>query len=198
MKILVATKNRGKIGEFAEMMRDFGIEWLGLEDVGVTKDVEETGQTFYENAVLKGTTYAQESGCYVLADDSGLVVDALDGAPGVYTARYGGPHLTAVERYTLLLKNMQGIPAPQRTARFCCVIVLAGPNGRLLASTEGVCEGRIAEVAVGKSGFGYDPVFYIPALGQTMAQLSAAEKHQISHRGQALRKIVPYIRGVLT
>lgn len=195
-KLLVATHNKGKIGELADMMRDLAIEWLTLDDAGVTFEVEETGRTFYENAVLKATAYAAATGLLTLADDSGLEVDALGGQPGVYTARYGGPGLTSVERYTLLLQNMAGVPWPERAARFKCAVVLANGQG-LVGEAEGVCEGLIGWVPAGTGGFGYDPIFYLPNHQQTMAQLPAATKHQISHRGRAIAAIAPLLKQQL-
>jgi XTP/dITP diphosphohydrolase len=196
-KLLVATHNQGKVREFAEMLADLQIEWLSLDNAGVGLDVAETGRTFRENAILKAQAYAGETGLLTLADDSGLEVDALGGEPGIYTARYGGAGLTHEARYQLLLRNMADVPPPERTARFRCVIALAGPDGALLGVSDGVCEGLIGETAVGDYGFGYDPVFYLPERGLTMAQLDSAEKHQISHRGQALRAIEPLLREVL-
>ncbi|MCA9916426.1 MAG: XTP/dITP diphosphatase [Anaerolineales bacterium] len=196
-KLLVATHNKGKVKEFAEMLADLDIEWLSLDDVGVTEDVAETGSTFRENSVLKARAYAAETGLLTLADDSGLEVDALDGAPGVYTARYGGAGLTAVQRYQKLLDAIQQVPDPQRTARFRCVIVLANAAGAILGESEGVCEGQIAHAPAGDGGFGYDPVFFLPQFGQTMAQLTPAEKHKISHRGRAVQAIVPRLRELL-
>lgn len=196
-KLLVATHNRGKVKEFAEMLADLEIEWLSLDDVGVTEDVEETGSTFRENSVLKARAYAAATGLLTLADDSGLEVDALNGAPGVYTARYGGVGLTAVQRYHKLLEAIQHVPEPQRTARFRCVIVVANPHGDILGESEGVCEGQIAIAPAGDGGFGYDPVFYLSQFGQTMAQLTPGEKHKISHRGQAVQAIVPRLRRLL-
>lgn len=196
-KLLVATHNQGKLQNFADMLQDLAIEWLSLDDVGVTQDVEETGRTFRENSVLKARAYAAETGLLTLADDSGLEVDALGGAPGVYTARYGGEGLTAVQRYQKLLNDMKTVPEPQRTARFRCVIVLAAPDGTILGESEGVCEGQIAQVPAGDNGFGYDPVFYLPQFNKTMAQLPAAQKHQISHRGRAVQAILPRLRELL-
>ncbi len=180
--------------EFAEMLADLEIEWLSLADVDVTMDVEETGATFYENALLKATAYAAETGLLTLADDSGLEVDALDGAPGVYTARYGGEALSHKERYLFLLQNMVGVE--ERNGRFRCSIILASPTGKLLGSSEGICEGTIALEPAGAGGFGYDPIFYLPEWDKTMAQMGAA-KHQISHRGQALKEIEPRLRELL-
>ena len=196
-KLLVATHNQGKVKEFSEMLADLDVAWLGLRDVGVVDDVEETGQTFRENAILKARFYAQVTGLLTLADDSGLEVDALGGRPGVYTARYGGKGLSHEARYRLLLRNMQTIAATERTARFRAVIVLVQPDGTIVGEAEGVCEGAIATEPAGEGGFGYDPVFYLPEWQMTMAQVGSAVKHQISHRGRALQKIEPLLRTLL-
>lgn len=196
-KLLVATHNKGKVTEFSEMMQDMAIAWLGLDDVGVTEDVPETGDTFRENAVLKAAAYAQMTGLLTLADDSGLEIDALAGAPGVYSARYGGAGLTHAERYQLVLQQLTAVPEAARTARFRCVIVVADGHGRILAEAEGVCEGVIAQAPAGSGGFGYDPIFFLPDQGQTMAQLSSTEKHQVSHRGRAMRQLEPLLRQIL-
>ncbi|NJN55677.1 MAG: RdgB/HAM1 family non-canonical purine NTP pyrophosphatase [Anaerolineae bacterium] len=197
-KLLVATHNKGKISEFAEMMQDMAVDWLGLADVGVVEDVPETGHTFRDNAVLKATAYAQMAGCLTLADDSGLEVDALHGAPGVYSARYGGAGLSSEGRIALVLQQLALVPEVARKARFRCVIVVADANGRILAEADGVCEGLITSAPVGSGGFGYDPIFRVSELGKTMAQLSSAEKHQMSHRGRAMRKLEPFLRQILT
>ena len=196
-KLLVATHNQGKVAEFAAMLADLAIEWLSLDEVGIEHDVEETGSTFRENAVLKAQAYARITGLLTLADDSGLQVDALNGEPGIYTARYGGAGLNHEGRYQLLLKNMQDVVWPQRTARFRAAIALAAPDGTLLGTEEGVCEGMIALEPAGDGGFGYDPVFYLPDRGETMAQAGSAVKHTISHRGQAMKAIEPLLRRVL-
>lgn len=196
-KLLVATHNQGKVREFAEMLADMQIEFLSLDDAGITMDVEETGATFRENALLKANAYAKETGLLTLADDSGLEVDALDGAPGIYTARYGGADLTHKERYSYLLKNLTAVSPENRSARFRCVIVLVAPNGTLLGESEGICEGMIAQEPAGDGGFGYDPVFYLPERQKTMAQLPSSTKHQISHRGQAVKQIEPLLREIL-
>lgn len=197
-KLVVATHNKGKVKEFAEMMQDMNIAWLGLDDVGVTEDVPETGETFRENAVMKAVAYARTIGLLTLADDSGLEIDALGGAPGVFSARYGGAALSHAQRYQLVLQQLADVPAPARTARFRCVIVVADGYGRILAEAEGVCEGLIAQSPAGSGGFGYDPVFFLPELGKTMAQLSSAEKHQVSHRGRAMRQLEPLLRRILS
>jgi XTP/dITP diphosphohydrolase len=197
MKLLVATHNRGKLAEFNDLLGDLEVEWLTLDDVGITEDVEETGVTFLENAILKAQAYAAEAKLFTLGDDSGLSVDALNGEPGVYTARYGGPGLTIPQRYQLVLDKLRDVPWEQRTAHFTCALALAGPDGALIGTVEGRCDGLIAWEPAGDRGFGYDPIFYFPERGQTYAQLSAAEKHQISHRGRALRAIQPLLYRVL-
>lgn len=195
--LLVATHNPGKVHEYADMLPGMDITWLSLNEVGITTDVDETGHTFRDNAILKATAYARESGLLTLADDSGLEVDALGGRPGVLTARYGGPSLTHQQRYQRLLAELADVVPEQRTARFRCVIALAAPDGTLLETAAGVCEGAIALRPAGAGGFGYDPVFLLPERGLTMAQLSAEEKHRISHRGEALRAIAPAVRTAL-
>jgi len=188
--ILVATHNQGKVRELARLLADLPFEWRSLADMGITTAVAETGHSFRENATLKATQYAAAAGCLTLADDSGLEVDALNGRPGVHTADYGGEGLTAVARYQLLLDNLRQVPWEQRTARFRCVMVLANPVGERLATAEGVCEGMIALTPAGAGGFGYDPVFYLPAYNGTMAELPPEEKNKISHRGRAVRALL--------
>ena len=197
-KLLVATHNQGKVAEFADMLKDKQIEWLSLDDVGVVEDVVETGQTFRANSVLKAQTYAARTGLLTLADDSGLEVDALDGAPGVYTARYGGEGLTAVQRYQKLLDTLKHLPDSERGARFRCVVVVAAPDGTILGESEGVCPGIIAQEPMGAGGFGYDPIFFLPQFDKTMAQLTPSQKHEVSHRGQAVRAIIPLLRHLLS
>lgn len=190
MSLLIATHNPGKVREIVALWQRQGVTCLTLADLDLTRDVEETGDTFQANAILKATTYAQLSGRLTLADDSGLEVDALDGAPGVYTKRFGGSDLSQPERNALLLEKLAAVPPGQRGARFRCVAALAAPDGRLLALTEGRCAGEIALAPAGESGFGYDPIFYLPEHGCTMAELDPAQKEAISHRGQALRAMV--------
>lgn len=197
-KLLVATHNAGKVAEYSAMLAALEVEWVGLEDAGISFDVEETGDTFLANAILKAKAYASLSGLLTLAEDSGLEVDALDGAPGIYTARYGGPELSHTQRFMYLLDNMVGVADMHRTARFRCVIALVGPDGEFYGTSSGVCEGVISFEPLGDGGFGYDPVFYLPELGMTMAQLAAEEKHAISHRGRALKVIEPFLYKVLT
>ena len=196
-RLLVDTHNKGKVREYADILGDMGVAWLTLDEAGVASDVAETEDTFRGNAVLKATAYAQQTGLLTLADDSGLEVDALDGRPGVLSARYGGPGLSAVDRYQRLLGELRDVPAEKRTARFHCVAALAAPDGALLATADGVCEGVIALGPSGDGGFGYDPVFFLPQYGQTMAQLDAGETNRISHRGRASAALAPALRRAL-
>lgn len=187
--LLVATTNPGKLKEYQEMFADLGVTWKSLADVGLDgHEVAETGETFRDNALLKAVAYAHQSGLPTLADDSGLVVDALHGAPGVYSARYAP---TAPERNTKLLSALEGVPPEQRSARFVCVIACVFPHGVTILS-EGNLEGQIGFAPRGSNGFGYDPVVVL-ADGRTVAELPPAEKNQISHRGQALIKLRPLL-----
>lgn len=195
-RILVATHNSGKVAELADMLQGLSVEWISLNQAGVKTDVAETGQSFAENAIIKAKAYATLTGLLTLADDSGLEVDALDGRPGVHTARYGGPDLTPQQRYRKLLAELEGIDWPGRSARFRCVVALARPE-ELIGTASGTCEGIIAYEPAGEGGFGYDPVFFLPDFGLTMAQLSPAEKHQISHRGRAVAAITPLLEATL-
>ncbi len=196
-ELLIATHNQGKVAELVDILSDPQLKLLSLADIGLKLEVPEIGDTFAENAILKAEAFARESGLLTLADDSGLEVDALNGRPGVLTARYGGPGLTAEQRYNRLLAEMKDVPAGSRSARFCCVVALAG-EGTLLGTAMGVCEGHIAFAPAGDEGFGYDPIFYLPERGQTMAQLPVAEKHLLSHRGRAVRAILPLLHTCLS
>lgn len=184
MKLLIATRNRGKKREYARLLQGLEVELIALDDLGVTKTIKEDGASYTENALLKARGYAAATGLLTLADDSGLEVDALDGAPGVLTARYAGEGATDEQRYSLLLEQLKDVPPEHRTARFRCVIALAWPDGRV-EITEGVCEGRITREPRGEHGFGYDPVFYVPEYGCTMAELPPEIKNRISHRARA-------------
>lgn len=191
--LLVATRNKGKVDELASLIGDLVIEWLSLDDLEIDLRVDESGDTFRENAIIKALAYSKESGMLTLADDSGLEVDALNGRPGVRTARYGGDSLSPRQRYELLLRELRDVPGERRSARFRCVVALARPDG-LAGIASGTCEGLIAKEPEGAGGFGYDPVFYLPDQGMTMAQLSAADKHRISHRGKAIAGIAQLLR----
>ncbi|MEA3345820.1 MAG: XTP/dITP diphosphatase [Chloroflexota bacterium] len=184
MKLLIATRNRGKLREYEALLAGLELQLVDLTEMGISLEVEETGETFEENAVLKARAYAQASGLLTLADDSGLEVDALGGEPGVRTARYGGRGASDEDRYRLLLRRLEGVPKGERGARFRCVIAIATPDGEL-HTAEGVCEGCIAFQPRGSHGFGYDPVFFVPEYGCTMAQLPPEVKNRISHRARA-------------
>ncbi len=197
-QLLVATGNPGKVKEFADLLTDLNVEWLGQKDTGFDMDVDETGSTFEENAILKATQWAKLTGHMTLADDSGLEVDALNGEPGLYTARYGSPNMTHEERYLFLLSNLESIPEPERTAQFRCVIAVADGNGDVVQTAEGICPGRIALAPRGSHGFGYDPVFIPDGKGgKTMAELLPAEKHPISHRGLAIANLEPFLKQLV-
>jgi XTP/dITP diphosphohydrolase len=184
MRLLIATNNVGKVHEYAELLAGSGFDLCRLAEVGLDNEVEETGETFTENACLKAHAYGQSSGLLTLADDSGLEVDTLGGAPGVYSARYAGPGASDVDRIRKLLAVLDGVPWEKRKADFLCVIALAWPDGRL-ETFEGRCDGVIAFEPKGTNGFGFDPVFYMPEHHCTMAELPMDVKNRISHRGCA-------------
>lgn len=182
--LLLATTNRHKLEEYRAIFSDLPLKLLSLRDVHLDLDVEETGQTFAENAELKARAYAQAAGMLCLADDSGLEIDALGGAPGVLSARFAGKETSYAERFRLILAQLQGLPEERRTARFRCAIALAEPSGYSRV-VEGVIEGVIADRPRGEHGFGYDPIFLVPELRKTMAELTPEQKKRISHRGRA-------------
>jgi XTP/dITP diphosphohydrolase len=194
--ILVATSNNHKLGEYTALLNLPALQLVSLRDLGIVADAPEDGDTFTANALQKAHYYAKKSGMPTLADDSGIVVDALGGAPGVYSARYGTPELDDSGRRRLLLTNVNALGEVDRSARFVCVIAVVTPDGRELLS-EGVCEGQIATTEAGEGGFGYDPIFWLPAHGCTIAQLSADQKNALSHRGKAVRGIAPRIQGAM-
>jgi XTP/dITP diphosphohydrolase len=183
-RLLIGTTSAHKLGELRQIFGSLPVQLVTLRDIGLDLDPEETGTTFEENARIKAVAFAQASGLPALADDSGLEVDALNGAPGVYSKRYAGPDATDADRIALLLRNLGGVPDDQRTARFRCVMVLATPKEEV-GTVQGTCEGRIVHAPQGSNGFGYDPVFLFPERGLTMAELSADEKNAVSHRGRA-------------
>lgn len=182
-KFVLATHNPGKLKEMAGILSRFGVEVVSPKDLRLTVDVEETGATFAENAMLKAKAICKAAGLPAIADDSGLCVDALNGGPGVYSARYGGEGLDDKGRYMLLLSSMRG--QPTRAAHFACAIACAFPDGETLTA-EGRCDGTIAFAPMGEGGFGYDPVFFVPEKAKTFGQLTDEEKNGISHRGKAL------------
>ena len=182
-KFVLATHNSGKLKEMSSILGKLGVQVVMPAELGITVDVEETGTTFVENARLKAQAICQQAGLPAIADDSGLCVDALNGGPGVYSARYGGEELDDRGRYLLLLSSMRG--AATRAAHFSCAIVCAFPNGDELQA-EGRVDGTIAFAPMGEGGFGYDPVFFYPEKAKTFGQLSEEEKSVVSHRGRAL------------
>lgn len=187
MDFLIATHNMGKRDELQRILKPMGIRVLVAEEAGVTlRDAEETGTTFEENAMIKAVSAAEDSGMPCIADDSGLVVDALDGRPGIYTARYGGEEMPYPEKIKKLVEEMQDVPDEKRTARFVSCIACVFPDGRKL-TVRGECEGKIGYEPYGKGGFGFDPIFYCGE--ESFASLSPEAKDAISHRGNALRRL---------
>ena len=185
MKLVLASKNQHKLLEMEHILRDLGLEVVLESQVGVDVDVEETGTTFLENAALKARAVMEASGMAAIADDSGLMVDALDGAPGVYSARYGNLDSDQA-RTSYLLENLKDVPAGKRGAQFVSAIVCILPDGREVHA-QGTCQGEILFAPRGENGFGYDPVFYSPELKKTFSEATEEEKSTVSHRGQALR-----------
>lgn len=186
--IVVGTHNRGKVAEIAAALAALPVEIIDMDGFPDVPEAEETGDTFAANAVLKATHYALHTGRPCLADDSGLEVDALNGAPGVYSARYAGPGGGDAACNAKLLDELAGVPADRRTARFRCVLAYVDPDGTLLTA-EGTCEGLILDGPRGTGGFGYDPLFLYPGAGKTLAEMTLAEKNAVSHRGQAVRNM---------
>ena len=201
-KILVATTNPGKIAEMRAMLAG-DVHWLGLADVQEIAEIAEDGATFAANARKKALGYAKAAGLWTIADDSGLVVDALDGAPGVKSARFSGEKLKGDARTLIdhrniakVLKLLEGVPEEKRTARFVCRLCLASPE-QVLIEAEGAAEGLITNEEIGKNGFGYDPIFFLPRLNKTVAQLTSEQKNAISHRGNAIRQLRPLLDELL-
>ncbi len=202
MKILVASTNPGKLAELSAML-EADVEWAGLGDFEGIAEVAEDGASFAANARKKALEYAKATGCWTIADDSGLMVDALGGEPGVNSARFSGERGEGVSRkehdkknIAKVLEFLGGTPPEKRGARFVCCLCLASPE-KVLIETEGTLEGYIAESEMGENGFGYDPIFYLPRLGKTAAQLTSEEKNSISHRGRAIRKLKPFLKKLL-
>ena len=186
MKVVLASKNKHKLVEISKITEKFGIELVLQSELGVDIDVEETGTTFEENSLLKARAVMEATGLPALADDSGIAVDALDGAPGIYSARYGfDESLDDWGRLQLLLKNTEHVPDGQRQAQFVCVISFITPEGTIIQA-RGEIHGELTREPAGENGFGYDPIFYYPPLGKTTAELSPEEKNQVSHRANAL------------
>ena len=188
MRLIAATRNKGKLEEITQILAPFPFDIISMTEAGITDDIEETGSTFEENALIKAKKVLRTTGEIVLADDSGLEVDYLNGAPGVYSARYAGEGASDMDRNRKLLDALAGVTADKRSARFVCAIAVVFPDGNDIV-VRGKCEGMIALEPKGSTGFGYDPLFYIPSLGATIAQLDSVTKNSISHRGNALRKL---------
>ncbi len=193
-KILLATNNPNKVREMTQILKeqklDSRIEFITPKQIDLELDVAETGKSFFENAYLKAKTFADKSGLPTIADDSGLVIDALNGKPGIYSARWGK---TDQERITKVLKAMEDVPPDKRQAAFVAVMVFYHPQTLTTIKTTGKMEGFITQKPIGQGGFGYDPIMFIPSLGKTVAQLTSAQKNQLSHRGQALRQLLTLI-----
>jgi XTP/dITP diphosphohydrolase len=196
-RLLLATNNQGKVKEFRELLDGCGWELVTPRDIGLSLEVEESGSTFGENATLKAEAYSQASGLTALADDSGLEVDALEGRPGIHSARYAGVDRTDEERVTKLLEELQDVQDDERTARFRAVIAIKMP-GREVELVEGTVEGRIGHSPRGENGFGYDPIFVLPERGLTTAELPSEEKNAVSHRGRAAKKANVILEEMLT
>jgi XTP/dITP diphosphohydrolase len=191
--LLIATNNQHKVSEFRRLLGDLPCGLVTPRDVGLELDVVEDGTTFAENAAKKALAFAATSELLSLADDSGIEVEAMDGRPGIYSARYGGAETTDEGRVQLLLQELAGVPDEQRGCRYVAVLAVAWPDGRV-EQFEGTCEGRVALEPSGANGFGYDPVFYVPSEGATMAEISSEAKDRISHRGIAVRKATNSLR----
>lgn len=187
-EIIIASKNTGKVREFQELFKNFPCKIISLSDLPPVKEPEETEQTFLGNATLKAQYYAKHYHKPCLADDSGIAVDALAGAPGVYSARYAGPKASDLDNIQLLLANMQGIA--NRACQFICALALVNAQGELLFTAQGECQGSLLTDPQGTNGFGYDPVFYSLDLNKSLATANASEKNSISHRARALQKLV--------
>ncbi|NLK07901.1 MAG: XTP/dITP diphosphatase [Firmicutes bacterium] len=191
-KLVIASKNKGKVKEIHALLKDLAIEVVSLEDFPNAPNVLEDGHTFAENALKKARLIREFTGLTTLADDSGLEVDFLQGAPGVRSARFAGECASDADNNKKLLELMEDVPESQRTARFKCLIAVVGKNGQT-EILDGSCEGTILTEARGSGGFGYDPLFYVPELGKTFAEMTAEDKTKLSHRGKALRAVLPIV-----
>lgn len=196
MILVVATRNQKKLTELQELLADMPVAVRSIADFPDAPEVEETGETFAENAELKARSAAEATGHIALADDSGLEVDALGGDPGVRSNRFAGPDASDRDKYLLILDLLKGVPDEKRTARFRAAVAIATPEGETVV-VEGKCEGVIAREPSGEGGFGYDPIFFIPSAGKTMAELDSEEKNAISHRGEALCAAKKVLRELL-
>ena len=197
-ELLVATNNRGKVGELSQLLSDFPLRLRLLVEFPEVDEAEETGETFAENATLKALHYSAHTGLLTLSDDSGLVVDALGGAPGVRSARYAGREATYAERMSKLIGELDATGDAERRARFVCVIAVADPTAGTLHTFDGTCEGRIAPAPRGTGGFGYDPLFIPDGYERTFGELPPEVKHTLSHRARALRQAARHLRERFT
>jgi XTP/dITP diphosphohydrolase len=196
IEVVIATRNSGKLREIQAILSPLGLKILSLRDFPEVPEIIEDGQTFEENAVKKAAAVSRQTSRMAIADDSGLAVDALQGRPGVFSSRYAGEKATDAERYQKLLKEMTGTPQGKRGAAFICAMAVASPKGKVEV-VEGECRGEIAFAPKGSHGFGYDPVFYLPEWGKTMAELDPEVKNRISHRAQALEKLKQVLPKIL-
>ena len=196
-RIIFATGNKNKIREIHEILGDLGWEILSMKEAGIDLDIVEDGTTFEENALIKAKAVAAQCNDIVLADDSGLEIDYLDGAPGIYSARFMGEDTCYTIKNTALVEKLAGVPEEKRTARFVCAIACAFPDGHTI-TTRGVMEGIIAQEIRGENGFGYDPIFYLPEFGCTSAEITPEQKNEVSHRGKALRAMRKELEGLFT
>ena len=194
-RLLVATHNQGKVVEFRRMLSLDGVEIVGLADLGIDDEIAETGATFRENALLKASGFARLAQIPTLADDSGLVVDHLNGRPGVLSARYAGEDASDVDRIEKVLSEMNDAANDRRSARFVCALSIADEDGNVVEEVEGVCDGMIASAPRGSNGFGYDPIFQPLGFDQTFGELDSSIKDSISHRSNAIAKIIPFLQG---
>lgn len=195
--LLIATKNKGKVSEFRELIDSATLAVQDLSNRDAAPDVVEDGASFLENACKKASEYAKHFGCWALADDSGLAVDALDGGPGIHSARWAQIHQAGTgdaDNNRLLLEQIDDVEDPARTARFLCALALSDESGRIVLTCQDCVEGRLLREARGTNGFGYDPLFYVDSHGKTTAELSSDEKHAISHRGKAMRSMVKLMK----
>ncbi|MGN6711944.1 XTP/dITP diphosphatase [Anaerocolumna jejuensis] len=195
-RIIFATGNEGKMKEIRMILKDLDCQVLSMKEAGIEADIVEDGTTFEENAVIKAKTIMEMTGDIVLADDSGLEVDAMDKAPGVYSARFMGENTSYDIKNNYILEQVKGLPMEKRSARFVCVIACAFPDGRIL-TTRGAFEGFIGESIAGENGFGYDPIFLVPEFGCTSAELSPEVKNEVSHRGKALNSMKDKLKDLL-
>jgi XTP/dITP diphosphohydrolase len=195
-RLLLGTNNRAKVREYRSLLPDVPYRLVTLREQGLEINVDEAGESLEENACLKATIVARESGLLTLADDSGLEVDALGGEPGRLSARYAGENASDADRVSYLLRRLQGVPWERRTARFRCIIALASPEGKVELCS-GECSGYIAYAPRGEQGFGYDPIFYLPELDKMMAELTLAQKNKVSHRGRAARQVPQALKKLL-